>query len=60
MAYWNAPDLKEKHTKTKQIIAVVGGTGAQGGGVVGALLEGGRFAVRVLTRNAIGEQESIV
>lgn len=41
---------------TKQIIAVVGGTGAQGGGVVEALLEGGQFAVRVLTRNPSGEQ----
>ncbi len=41
---------------TKQIIAVVGGTGAQGGGVVEALLERGRFAVRVLTRNTSGEQ----
>lgn len=41
---------------TKQIIAVAGGTGAQGGGVVEALLEGGRFAVRVLTRNPSGEQ----
>ena len=33
------------------IIVVVGGTGAQGGGVVDALLERGRFAVRVLTRD---------
>jgi len=41
---------------TKQIIAVVGGTGAQGGGVTEALLEDGRFAVRVLTRNPGGEQ----
>ncbi|MCB9678228.1 MAG: NmrA family NAD(P)-binding protein [Alphaproteobacteria bacterium] len=36
---------------SKPIIAVVGGTGAQGGGVVDALLERGRFAVRVLTRD---------
>ena len=35
----------------KAIIAVMGGTGIQGGGVVGELLAGGRFAVRVLTRN---------
>ena len=35
----------------KAIIAVMGGTGIQGGGVVGDLLAGGRFAVRVLTRN---------
>lgn len=33
------------------IVAVVGATGAQGGGVVDALLSGGRFAVRALTRN---------
>jgi uncharacterized protein YbjT (DUF2867 family) len=36
---------------TKQVIVVVGGTGAQGGGVVDALLAGGRFAVRVPTRD---------
>ena len=41
---------------SKQIIAVVGGTGAQGGGVVEALLERGRFAIRVLTRNPEGER----
>ncbi len=34
-----------------QIIAVMGGTGSQGGGVVDALLERGQFGVRVLTRN---------
>jgi uncharacterized protein YbjT (DUF2867 family) len=31
----------------KQVIAVIGGTGTQGGGVVEALLKMGRFAVRV-------------
>jgi uncharacterized protein YbjT (DUF2867 family) len=36
---------------SKPIIAVLGGTGAQGGGVVDALLERGRFDVRVATRN---------
>jgi len=36
---------------SKKIIAVVGGTGAQGGGLVEALLERGQFAVRVLTRD---------
>jgi len=36
---------------SKPVIAVLGGTGAQGGGVVDALLERGRFGVRVLTRN---------
>ena len=35
----------------KQIITVVGGTGAQGGGVVNALLTSGQFAVRVVSRN---------
>ncbi|MGY4769745.1 NmrA/HSCARG family protein [Kribbella sp. CWNU-51] len=38
----------------KKIIAVVGSTGAQGGGLVRAILDdpGGQFAVRALTRNA--------
>jgi uncharacterized protein YbjT (DUF2867 family) len=36
---------------TKQTITVVGGTGAQGGGVVNALLASGQFAVRVVSRN---------
>jgi uncharacterized protein YbjT (DUF2867 family) len=36
---------------TKQTIAVVGGTGAQGGGVVDALLASGQYAVRVVSRN---------
>lgn len=38
----------------KKIIAVVGATGAQGGGLVRAILEdaGGGFAVRAITRNA--------
>ncbi|MGY5129369.1 NmrA/HSCARG family protein [Streptomyces nigrescens] len=41
-------------TSTKKIIAVVGATGAQGGGLVRAILADpdGPFAVRALTRNA--------
>lgn len=34
-----------------KVIAVIGGTGAQGGGVVDALLAGGDAKVRVLSRN---------
>jgi len=37
---------------TQQTITVVGGTGAQGGGVVDALLASGQYAVRVVSRNA--------
>ena len=33
------------------VISVVGGTGAQGGGVVGALLAARQFKVRVASRN---------
>ena len=36
---------------TKQTVTVVGGTGAQGGGVVDALLASGQYAVRVVSRN---------
>ncbi len=36
------------------LIAVLGATGAQGGGTVRALLESGRFAVRALTRRPDG------
>jgi uncharacterized protein YbjT (DUF2867 family) len=35
----------------KQLIAVMGATGTQGGGVVSELLDRQRFAVRVVTRN---------
>jgi uncharacterized protein YbjT (DUF2867 family) len=38
---------------TKQTITVVGGTGAQGGGVVDALLASGQYAVRVASRNPV-------
>jgi uncharacterized protein YbjT (DUF2867 family) len=40
---------------TKQVIAVVGGTGAQGGGVVDALLASGKFTVRVASRNPFSD-----
>ncbi len=44
----------------KRIIAVVGATGAQGGGLVRAILDdaGGRFAARALTRNPDSERAS--
>ncbi len=35
----------------KKLIAVVGATGSQGGGLVQAILDDGTFAVRALTRN---------
>ena len=43
---------------TKKIIAVVGATGAQGGGLVRAILEdpSGEFAVRALTRDVASEK----
>jgi uncharacterized protein YbjT (DUF2867 family) len=40
---------------TKKIIAVMGGTGLQGGGVVNALLAQGEFDVRVASRNRKSE-----
>jgi len=36
---------------TEPVISVVGGTGAQGGGVVDALLGARKFKVRVASRN---------
>jgi uncharacterized protein YbjT (DUF2867 family) len=36
---------------SRPIVTVIGGTGAQGGGVVDALLDGGKFAVRVPSRH---------
>ena len=41
---------------TKKVIAVVGATGAQGGGLVRALLGDGEFGVRAITRNADSEK----
>jgi len=40
----------------KKIIAVTGATGAQGGGLVRALLADGTFAVRALTRKVEGDK----
>lgn len=45
--------MSSDHTKT---IAVLGATGAQGGGVVRALQDRGRFTVRALTRNPDGAE----
>ncbi|MGE0472450.1 MAG: NmrA/HSCARG family protein [Nitrospirales bacterium] len=44
----------------KQLIAVMGATGTQGGGVVDELLARQRFAVRVLTRNPNSEKAKAV
>ena len=46
------------HMASKKIIAVVGATGAQGGGLVRAIAEdrAGEFAARALTRNPAGEK----
>src|SRR5882672_4177454 len=41
----------EETIMTEPVISVVGGTGAQGGGVVDALLAAGAFKVRVASRN---------
>src|SRR5882762_11150244 len=41
----------EKTIMTEPVISVVGGTGAQGGGVVDALLAEGKFKVRVASRS---------
>src|ERR1700747_3056849 len=38
----------------KPVIAVIGGSGKQGGGVVDALLASGKFAVRVVSRDPVG------
>ncbi|KAF8336244.1 uncharacterized protein EI90DRAFT_3014058 [Cantharellus anzutake] len=42
-------------SSNKQIIAVIGSTGLQGGSVVRSLLADGTFAVRALTRNVNGD-----
>ena len=38
----------------KPVIAVIGGSGRQGGGVVDALLASGNFTVRVVSRDPVG------
>ena len=40
---------------TEPVVSVVGGTGAQGGGVVDALLAARKFKVRVASRNPSSE-----
>jgi uncharacterized protein YbjT (DUF2867 family) len=40
---------------SKPVVAVIGGSGRQGGGVVDALLASDKFAVRVVSRNPIGD-----
>ena len=42
----------------KKVIAVIGATGAQGGGLARAILAdvGGSFSVRAITRNANSEK----
>lgn len=40
----------------KQILAVMGATGAQGGGLARAALAGGEYSVRAITRNAQGDR----
>ena len=50
-----AHGLDHKETlMPKQVIAVLGGPGLQGGGVVNTLISGGKFAVRVASRNPDG------
>ena len=45
---------------TTQTITVVGGTGAQGGGVVDALLASGQSAVRVVSRNPASQSAEML
>jgi uncharacterized protein YbjT (DUF2867 family) len=44
-------------TNKRKLIAVIGATGQQGGGVVRALQAGGQFKVRALTRNPSKHRE---
>ena len=51
-------DTKEDTVDDKKVIAVIGATGAQGGGLCRAILKdpGGGYSVRALTRNAGSEK----
>ena len=49
----SVPDIHIELTNimSKKIIAVIGATGKQGGGMIDALLKDGTFAVRAITRD---------
>src|SRR5258705_12505010 len=49
---------KDMSSNNEKLIAVIGATGQQGGGVVRALQEGGEFKVRALTRNPDKHRQS--
>src|SRR5215469_11600998 len=48
--FWATHPRRER-TMAKKVVAVLGGTGLQGGGVVDALTRAGKFSVRVISRN---------
>jgi uncharacterized protein YbjT (DUF2867 family) len=59
MTFGDRPDTTRRSiVSDKKIIAVVGATGAQGGGLVRAILadKGGQFKPRALTRNAVSDK----
>jgi NmrA-like family protein len=55
---WPCYLFKENHMAEKKIIAVMGATGSQGGGLVRAILSApnGRFAARAITRKTDSEK----